>query len=140
MAIGEILVNKKWLSCVLATLAGPALALAAPPAPAPDPETAADVRCIAAGFRMAQADNPQVKSAGQLLTLYYLGRLEGHTTQVNVEDLIIEQVTTMDEPAFHTAATRCGNGLTAKGQQLTKISQDLAKLGQQLQQSSAPPK
>ncbi|HTC51394.1 MAG TPA: hypothetical protein VK700_05615 [Steroidobacteraceae bacterium] len=129
--------NKKWLICILAASAGPSLVYAAP---AQDPETAADVRCIAVGFRMAQADNPQVKSAGQLLTLYYLGRLEGHTTQGNVEDLIIEQVTKMDEPAFHSEATRCGSGLTAKGQQLTKISQDLAKLGQQLQPSSAPPK
>jgi|SRR5580692_8849823 hypothetical protein len=135
LSIGEILVNKKWLTCVAAVLLTPALANAAP-----DTETAADVRCIAVGFKMAQLDNPQVKSAGQLLAIYYLGRLDGHTPDVNLEDLIIDELSKMDEATFHTEATRCGNSLTAKGQQLARIGENLAKRGQQLQPGSAPSK
>jgi hypothetical protein len=54
--------------------------------------------------------------------------------------LIVDQVGKMDEATFRTEATRCGNGLTEKGQQLTRIGQDLIKRGQQLQQGSAPAK
>jgi hypothetical protein len=135
VSIGEILVNKKWLACVLAALMAPALAVAAS-----DNESAADVRCIAVAFKMAQADNPQIKSAGQLLAIYYLGRLDGHTTQVDLEDLIVDQISKMDEATFRTEAARCGNALTEKGQQLTRIGQNLLKRAQQLQQSSAPSK
>jgi hypothetical protein len=130
-----MLVNKRWLIWVLAALLAPSLADAAP-----DTETAADVRCIAVGFKMAQLDNPQIKSAGQLLAIYYLGRLDGHDSAVNLEDLIIDQISKMDEAAFRAAATQCGTSLTAKGQQLTRIGEDMVKRGQQLQQSSAPSK
>jgi hypothetical protein len=105
-----------------------------------DAETSADLRCVAVGFRMAQMTNPQVKSSGQLLTIYYIGRLDGHSAALDLEGSIIEQVIKMDEATFRTEATRCGNILTAKGQQLTRISEELTKRSQQLQQGSAPSK
>lgn len=68
-----------------------------------------------------------------MLALYYLGRLDGRDPKLDVEKLIIEQVKTMTNADYSSEAVRCGNSLTTKGQQITRIGRDLIKRGQETQ-------
>lgn len=103
------------------------------PARAADPQTIADVRCALVGFRIGQAADSAVRSSGIMLALYYLGRLDGRDPKLDVEKLIIEQVKTMTNADYSSEAVRCGNSLTTKGQQITRIGRDLIKRGQETQ-------
>lgn len=123
------------LFSLLPTIVGPSYA-----AEEQSPETIADVHCLAVGLRILQSPDPAQKNAGLLETLYYLGRLDGRTPTLGLEDLIAQDIEKMNDAAFRAEAVRCGNHLTVRGQQLTEIGEHLTKRGQALQQQPTPSK
>jgi hypothetical protein len=123
------------LFSLLTTLVGPSFA-----AEEQSPDTIADVRCLAVGLRISQSPDPAQKNAGLMVTLYYLGRLDGRTPTLGLEDLIAQEIEKMNDAVFRAEAMRCGNHLTVRGQQLTEIGEDLVKRGQALQQQPTPSK
>lgn len=106
------------------------------PAQAQSPETVADVRCVLVGMRFAQMPNPTLRTSGFMLALYYIGRLDGREPKLDIEKLIIDQVTNMTNADYAHEAVRCGTSLTTKGQQVTRIGQDLVKRGQEMQKQA----
>jgi hypothetical protein len=124
-------------SGVLATL----LMLLSVPIRAQDAATISDIRCVVVAIKLAEMPDATRQSAGMMAALYYLGRLEGRVPNLDIEELIIGQLSTMTTADYSSEAQRCGGGLTLKGQQITKIGSDLVKRGQKLQdQAAAPPK
>ena len=104
-----------------------------------DPEAISDVRCIVVGLRFSRAADSTQRSAGLMLSLYYIGRLDGHVPGYDLEDAIVQQMKTMTLADFASEARRCGGSLQDKGKQITEIGQHLIQRGQQMQPGSAAP-
>jgi len=79
------------------------------------------------------------QSAGTMLTLYYIGRLEGRLPKLDLEELIVKEITTMMPDEFDSETKRCGLGLTEKGRQITTIGSDIAERERRMLEKPTPP-
>jgi hypothetical protein len=104
-----------------------ALSLLPLQAMAQDADTIADVRCVAVGIRSAALPDSHQKSAGLLMALYFIGRLDGRDPTLDLEARLTEQLAKMTAADFTTEAARCGSTLSTKGAQITRVGQDLLK-------------
>ena len=113
-------------------LAMAAFTLAATSAMADD--TTDDVRCLA--LAAALTADPTVdaneKSAGQMLAVYYLGRLDGRTPSLDIKSKLIEQakaMAAMSADAVKAKAEACGDALGARGKTLADLGDVLKAAG-----------
>lgn len=95
-------------------------------APSSDLAIVADADCVVTGLRMVQMSTPQQQSSGLMLAIYYLGRLDGRASGVEIDALIENDAEKMTAAEFRANAVRCGKALTLKGQEIQKIGIDLA--------------
>jgi len=116
---------------LLTVLAG-ALTLSSAQAPAQDPETIADVRCLIVGMKFVGMTDPTQQSAGMMLSMYYIGRLDGRVPKLDIEELMIKQISAMTTADYGSEAKRCGASLTDKGQEITRIGKDMVERGQKM--------
>jgi hypothetical protein len=84
-----------------------------------------DLRCMAVGLALAGNANPEVKNAGTLASMYYLGRLDAHTPSVDLEAGLKQELMRMSPQDLKTEAARCGEELKARGKAVTEIGQRL---------------
>ena len=119
--------KRKWFGAVTG-----ALVLSSAQAQAPDAETTADIRCVVVGMRLAGMTDSTARSSGDMTALYYLGRLEGRAPKLDIESLMVEQISKMTSSDYSSEAQRCGKGLTAKGKQITQIGKDMIERGQKM--------
>jgi hypothetical protein len=94
---------------------------------AQDADTVADLRCVAVGIRSAALPDSHQKSAGLLMALHFIGRVDGRDPTIDLEARLSEQLSKMTAADFTTEAARCGNTLSSKGAQITRLGQDLIK-------------
>ena len=116
----------------------PVLAAGLLAVPARADDTDNDVECVAIGLSMAASQDALMRSSGGMVALYYLGRLDGRTPDLELEDRLKSAVNTLGPNEFRLAATRCSEGLKARGESLTAIGKDLQQKGAPAP-SSAPP-
>jgi hypothetical protein len=107
-----------------------ALALCSAQARAQDADTTADVRCVIVGTRLLQQPGATEQSAGAMLTMYYIGRLDGRVPKLDLEEALIKEASIMTGSDYAAEAKRCGASLTAKGQEITRIGKDMVEKGQ----------
>jgi hypothetical protein len=112
-----------------ALVTAPALAQKAPAPPAED------IRCLIVAMQFASSAETDQKTGGNVLAMYYMGRLDKYPAQA-VEDAIIKELPSLNPELFKTEASRCGKALMEKGQILTLIG---ANLSQRAQQQKTPP-
>ena len=74
-----------------------------------------------------------------MLSLYYIGRLDGRAPNFDLEGAMVEQMLKMTPADYASEAQRCGKRLQAKGQQITTIGKHLVERGRQMQQKSSTP-
>ena len=86
-----------------------------------------DIRCVVVGMKLAGATSPPDRSRGFLLTLYYIGRLDGRAPKLDIEHLIIEETRKMADADYASEEKRCGAGLAEKGRQITEIGKHLVE-------------
>ena len=108
------------------------LALSSVQARAQDVETVSDVRCVVIGMRLAGMADASQQSAGLMLSLYYIGRLDGRVPMLNLEDLMIKELSKMTSSDYNSEAKRCGASLTDKGQQIARIGKEMTERGQKM--------
>lgn len=108
-------------------LLGAALTLMSLPVMAQDADNVADIRCVVVGIRSAALPDSHQKSAGLLMALYFIGKLDGRDPNIDLEARLSEQLAKMTAADFTTEAARCGNSLSTKGAQITHVGQDLSK-------------
>ncbi len=107
---------------------------------AQDADTIADVRCVVVGIRFSELTDPKLKSAGTMLTMYFVGRIEGRAPKLDIEELLVNEVVKMTSADYGSEAKRCGGSLALKGQDMTKIGNDLLERAKKMQdQATAPP-
>lgn len=108
-------------------LAVGALSLLAPIARAdsPDTQTTADAQCMVVGARLSASPDPQEKGPGQMILMYYLGRIDGRSPKVDLKALLKNETQSMKEPDLKSAAARCGKEFAARGEDIVRISKSL---------------
>jgi hypothetical protein len=53
--------------------------------------------------------------------MYYIGRIDGRVPQVDLEALLVKELSVMTQADLKSEAQRCGASLTARGQEITQI-------------------
>jgi hypothetical protein len=101
--------------------------------PAPPAE---DIRCLIVAMQFAASTEANQKTGGNVLAMYYMGRLDKYSAPI-IEDAIIKELPTLNAELFKTEAARCGKALMEKGQILTLIGTNLTQRAKQ-QQTPAP--
>jgi hypothetical protein len=95
----------------------------------PAAATVADVQCLVVGMRFANSPDPRQKLSGTMLTIYFLGRIDGRSPTADLQRLLVQQVKGMNEAALGSAATRCGAELSTRGVEITRLGRALEALG-----------
>lgn len=96
-------------------------------AKAADRETLADVRCVLVAMHMVAMKEPMQRTAGMMVAMYYLGRLDEHAPHANIEQLIKAELWKTTAAQLKSDAVRCGQALQRKGRELKAIGADLVR-------------
>ncbi len=108
---------------------------AAPPALT----TADDLLCVAVAIIMGTSPDPALQDSSKALTLYYVGRIEGSGTNVDLKTEIPESIKQVQGNKYVVIAKECGKPLAHVAEELGVI----AKILDQPQKSAPiaqPPK
>jgi len=109
-----------------------------PTAHADEAPPPADIRCLMVGMRLSTFSDAAQRTGGNMLAIYYFGRLEKFSAQ-QLEDAILKESLTIKPEDFQAESSRCGRILMEKGQVITKIGDDLVRRGKVAEKPSAPP-
>lgn len=90
-----------------------------------DAANAQDAQCVVIGARISASPDQQQRASGQLLTVYFLGRIEGRSPGINLEKLIELQATAMTRDDERRALQRCGKEFASQGTELVRIGRML---------------
>jgi hypothetical protein len=107
-------------------------------ATAAEDETAADIRCVVVSMGLSQSDDAALKTAGLLSAMYYLGRLDGHAPNLDLENGFFDEIQKMNPAELQSEAMRCGRVLRERGMVLTDIGRNLIRRGQSGDGQSPP--
>jgi hypothetical protein len=107
--------------------------LYAAPTRADEAATVDDTRCLLVSMRMMEMSDPAIKSAGTMSTMYWMGRLDGRTPDLKLEDQLIAEIGAMKQADYQTTATRCAAVLSARGKFMTDMATDMHQKILQLQ-------
>jgi hypothetical protein len=92
-----------------------------------DAETLADARCVLVAMNMVATQAPQQRTAGMMVAMYYLGRLDAHAPRADIERLIKAEVWKITQEELKSDAVRCGRALQRKGHELQEIGAALVR-------------
>jgi len=115
--------------------------------PASAAESTNDVRCLVAISRLVDI-NAQTKQLSQeaaqmtslLGTMYFMGKLEGRDSRLNIENAMVAEVSKMTMEQLQSELIRCGGEMKSIGQKWDEIGKNLVRRGQELQkQEKAAP-
>jgi hypothetical protein len=94
-----------------------------------DPAPAADVRCLAVAAFLAGNSDPKLQNAGVMAALYFLGKLDGHEPDMDLEARLKEVATQLSPKDLQSEAVRCGAELASRGKTMNEIGLRLQALG-----------
>jgi hypothetical protein len=112
---------KPWLPLAASIL----LVGAAPPT---DAVTKGNLRCFIALTVLADTDDPAVKQAAAAGTLYFLGRLDGRSPNLDIETAVAAEMRGMTEAEIRSLLKSCGDTIKGRGDYLIAIGKALEKL------------
>jgi hypothetical protein len=104
------------------------------PARLPPPE---DIRCVIVAMQLSVSNDPAQRTAGNMLAMYYVGRLDQYSEKV-LEDAVFKELPAMTPELFKFEAGRCGGILIEKGQVLTQIGKNITQRAQGTQKQVPP--
>ena len=105
----------------LATLAGTA--------PALDPATQEDVRCLTAMFALAGQESKDQQSAGTLGALYFLGRIDGRSPGLDLETAVAAESKRLTDDELGKNLQTCGTRMESRGKDIIALGKALEKRG-----------
>lgn len=89
--------------------------------------TVADAQCMIVGAQLSASKDAQQRVPGQMILMYYLGRIDGRSPKADLRTLIKNQTQKMTEADFKSAASRCGKEFSARGDAVVEIGKSLGK-------------
>ena len=87
--------------------------------------TVADAQCLVVGARLSASSDPQQRVPGQMILMYYLGRIDGRSPNTDLEALIKTETQKMTTSELQSAAGRCGKEFSARGEEIVRIGKSL---------------
>jgi hypothetical protein len=90
-------------------------------------QTNADAQCMVVGAQLSASSDPQEKVPGQMILMYYLGRIDGRSPNTDLRTLIKDETKSMTASDFKKAATRCGKEFSTRGEEIVQIGKSLGK-------------
>lgn len=96
-----------------------------------DDATEADVRCVVVALRMASTDNSELKIAGTIASMYFLGRIDARAPDLDLETRIIDDLHNLTAEDIQAASLRCGAILTTRGNALKSMGEDMIRKGEE---------
>ena len=88
-------------------------------------------------MQLSVSNDPAQRTAGNMLAMYYVGRLDQYAEKV-LEDADFEELPAMTQELFKFEADRCGGMLMEKGQVLTQIGKNVTQRAQETQKRVPP--
>lgn len=79
------------------------------------------------GARLSASSDPQQRVPGQMILMYYLGRIDGRSPNTDLETLIKTETQKMTTSDLNNAASRCGKEFSARGEAIVRIGKSLSK-------------
>ena len=79
------------------------------------------------GAQLSASQNPQQRVPGQMILMYYLGRIDGRSPHADLRRLIKNQTQHMSAADLKSAAGRCDKEFSARGDAVVQIGRSLAK-------------
>ena len=76
----------------------------------PTAPPAEDIRCLIVAMQFAASTEADQKTGGNMLAMYYMGRLDSFPARA-IEDGIIKEIPVLNAELFKTEAGRCGKAL-----------------------------
>jgi hypothetical protein len=104
-------------------------------APAPPAE---DIRCLLVAMQFAASTETDQRAGGNVLAMYYMGRLDKFSAQT-IEEAVTKELPALNAELFKSEASRCGKALMQKGEILTLIGTNLTQRAQLRQSPSNAP-
>ena len=77
------------------------------------------------GARLSASSDPQEKVPGQMILMYYLGRIDGRSPKTDLRTLLQNETHSMKEADIKSAAARCGKEFAARGEDIVRIGDSL---------------
>jgi hypothetical protein len=115
-------------------------AMAMGTAPAHADANSEDVRCLIIFMQMSNASAQAAQTGGLIGSFYYMGKLDGRSLGMDLEKLILTEVSQMSEVSFQADAKRCGDDMTKRGQAAADLGKALQQHAQQMQKlGDGPP-
>lgn len=108
-------------------------AMAMATAPAHADANSEDVRCLIIFMQMSNASAQAAQTGGLIGSFYYMGKLDGRSQGMDLEKLILTEVSQMSEVSFQADAKRCGDDMTKRGQAAADLGKALQQHAQQMQ-------
>ena len=102
------------------------LIAAAPPS---DSGRTEDVRCFIALSALSQTADGETKQAAAAGTLYFLGRLDGHSPGLDLEAAVTAEAPGMTEAVLGSLLKSCGEKIRSRGEYLLAVGGALQKKG-----------
>jgi len=96
-------------------------------------ETSEDVRCLVIFMQMSNAQAPAAQTGGLIGSFYYMGKLDARSRDLDLEKMILTEVSQMSEVSFQADAKRCGDDMTKRGQAAADLGKALQQHAQQMQ-------
>src|ERR1700722_15918296 len=84
-----------------------------------------DLRCAMVYMQMGTSKEPAIQAAGSLGMLYFLGKLDGRTPDLDVENRVIAELPNLKGDYFRAEAVRCGSELQKRGREVTAMGKDM---------------
>ena len=88
-------------------------------------QTTADAQCMVIGARLSASPDPQEKGPGQMILMYYLGRIDGRSPNADLKTLLNHETQSMKESDLKSAAARCSKEFAARGEDIVQIGKSL---------------
>jgi hypothetical protein len=117
---------------------GAAMALAMMGGAARADETTDDIHCLVIFMQMSNAPEQGARTGGLIGSFYYMGKLDGHSRSLDLENRIVAEVAKMNAASFQADAARCGRDMTKRGQDAADLGKALQQHAQQMEKAAKP--
>ena len=99
-------------------------ALLATGATAQNDEATDDLRCLVVGLNLNQSPIETLRGASVLMTIYYMGRLEGRDPNLDLKGRIADEGRKMSAGDMQSETRRCAAELKAKGEAIAEMGKN----------------
>jgi NaMN:DMB phosphoribosyltransferase len=110
---------------MIRTILAAALLAAASAAGAATAEDAEDMRCLIVAAELAEDDDSEAAEAGTIMTMYFLGRIDGRSPGANLEEILVREALEMSEADKQRLLISCSTQLEVRGKQMEALGSRL---------------